>query len=123
MKIIICGAGLSGRAIAEKLSQIGNEVTIIDSSKKLIEKLGNKLDIRGIVGHGAHPDILGEAGAEDAEMLISVTPSDEINMMACQVAHSLFEVPLPVGCFEGVPVPVKGHFDCSFIISLLIIIN
>jgi trk system potassium uptake protein TrkA len=57
MKIIICGAGLSGRAIAEKLSQIGNEVTIIDSSKRLIEKLGSKLDIRGIVGHGAHPDI------------------------------------------------------------------
>ena len=93
MKIIICGAGLSGRAIAEKLSQIGNEVTIIDSSKRLIEKLGSKLDIRGIVGHGAHPDILGEAGAKDAEMLIAVTHSDEINMMACQVAHSLFEVP------------------------------
>ena len=93
MKIIICGAGLSGRAIAEKLSQIGNEVTIIDSSKRLIEKLGSKLDIRGIVGHGAHPDILGEAGAADAEMLIAVTHSDEINMMACQVAHSLFEVP------------------------------
>ena len=93
MKIIICGAGLSGRAIAEKLSQIGNEVTIIDSSKRLIEKLGNKLDIRGIVGHGAHPDILGEAGAAEAEMLISVTPSDEINMMACQVAHSLLDSP------------------------------
>ena len=93
MKIIICGAGLSGRAIAEKLSQIGNEVTIIDSSKNLIEKLGSELDIRGIVGHGAHPDILGEAGASYAEMLIAVTPSDEINMMACQVAHSLFEVP------------------------------
>ena len=96
MKIVICGAGLSGRAIAEKLSEIGNEVTIIDSSKRLIEKLGNKLDIRGIVGHGAHPDILGEAGAADAEMLIAVTPSDEINMMACQVAHSLFEVPARV---------------------------
>tara|TARA_B100000214_G_scaffold347185_1_gene298315 strand:- start:918 stop:2294 length:1377 start_codon:yes stop_codon:yes gene_type:complete len=93
MKIIICGAGLSGRAIAEKLSEIGNEVTIVDSSKRLIEQLGNKLDIRGIVGHGAHPDILGEAGAADAEMLIAVTHSDEINMMACQVAHSLFEVP------------------------------
>ena len=93
MKIIICGAGSSGRAIAEKLSEIGNEVTVIDSSKRLIENLGSKLDIRGIVGHGAHPDILGEAGAGDAEMLIAVTPSDEINMMACQVAHSLFEVP------------------------------
>ena len=93
MKIIICGAGSSGRAIAEKLSEIGNEVTVIDSSKRLIENLGSKLDVRGIVGHGAHPDILGEAGAGDAEMLIAVTPSDEINMMACQVAHSLFEVP------------------------------
>ena len=60
MKIIICGAGLSGRAIAEKLSEIGNEVTVIDSSKRLVEKIGNKLDVRGIVGHGAHPDVLGD---------------------------------------------------------------
>ena len=93
MKIIICGAGHSGVAIAEKLSQIGNEVTVIDSSQKLIKRLANKLDIRGVVGHGAHPDILEEAGAKETEILIAVTPSDEINMMACQIAHSLFEIP------------------------------
>ena len=113
MKIVICGAGLSGRAIAEKLSEIGNEVTIIDSSKRLIEKLGNKLDIRGIVGHGAHPDILGEAGAADAEMLIAVTPSDEINMMACQVAHSLFEVPKRIARVRD-----KSYFE-SFLSRLI----
>ena len=115
MKIIICGAGLSGRAIAEKLSQIGNEVTIIDSSKKLIEKLGNKLDIRGIVGHGAHPDILGEAGAEDAEMLISVTPSDEINMMEKQANEILswgsnvnFKIPITTNRL----ITLKTRFFC-----------
>ena len=93
MQIIVCGAGKSGSSIAEKLSQLGNEVTIIDSSSELVKKLTNKLDIRGVVGHGAHPDILERAGARDADMMIAITSSDEINMLACQIAHSIFEVP------------------------------
>lgn len=93
MQIIVCGAGKSGSSIAEKLSQLGNEVTIIDSSSDLVKKLTNKLDIRGVVGHGAHPDILERAGARDADMMIAITSSDEINMLACQIAHSIFEVP------------------------------
>ena len=93
MQIVVCGAGKSGASIAEKLSQLGNEVTIIDSSPDLVKKLTNKLDIRGVVGHGAHPDILERAGARDADMLIAITSSDEVNMLACQIAHSIFEVP------------------------------
>jgi len=93
MQIIVCGAGKSGSSIAEKLSQLGNEVTIIDSSPELVKKLTGKLDIRGVVGHGAHPDILERAGARDADMMIAITSSDEINMLACQIAHSIFEVP------------------------------
>jgi len=93
MQILICGAGKSGASIAEKLSSLGNEVTIIDSSPNLVRKLTNKLDIRGVVGHGAHPDILEKAGAKDADMMIAITSSDEINMLACQIGHSIFEVP------------------------------
>ena len=93
MQIVVCGAGKSGSSIAEKLSQLGNEVTIIDSSPNLVKNLTSKLDIRGVVGHGAHPDILERAGARDADMLIAITSSDEVNMLACQIAHSIFEVP------------------------------
>ena len=93
MQILICGAGKSGASIAEKLSSLGNEVTIIDSSPNLVRKLTNKLDIRGVVGHGAHPDILEKAGAKDADMMIAITSSDEVNMLACQIGHSIFEVP------------------------------
>ena len=93
MLILICGAGKSGASIAEKLSLLGNEVTIIDSSSELVRKLTNKLDIRGVVGHGAHPDILEKASAKDADMMIAITSSDEVNMLACQIGHSIFEVP------------------------------
>ena len=93
MQIVVCGAGKSGSSIAEKLSQLGNEVTIIDSSSNLVKNLTSKLDIRSVVGHGAHPDILERAGARDADMLIAITSSDEVNMLACQIAHSIFEVP------------------------------
>ena len=93
MQILICGAGKSGASIAEKLSLLGNEVTIIDSSQNLVRKLTNKLDIRGVVGHGAHPDILEKAGAKDADMMIAITSSDEVNMLACQIVNSIFEVP------------------------------
>ena len=80
-----------GASIAEKLSLLGNEVTIIDSSSELVRKLTNKLDIRGVVGHGAHPDILEKAGAKDADMMIAITSSDEVNMLACQIGHSILK--------------------------------
>jgi trk/ktr system potassium uptake protein len=96
MRVVICGAGQVGFGIAEKLAAEGNDVAIIDRSPELIQSITETLDVRGFVGHGAHPDTLAQAGAEQADMLIAVTLHDEVNMVACQVAHSLFNVPTKV---------------------------
>ncbi len=96
MRVVICGAGQVGYGIAEKLAQEQNDVSVIDSSPKLINVIRDTLDVRGFVGHGAHPDILAQAGADQADMLIAVTLYDEVNMVACQVAHSLFNVPTKI---------------------------
>lgn len=93
MRIIICGAGQVGYGIAERLAREQNDVTVIDISPELIFTIRDELDVRGLVGHGSHPDMLAAAGADEADMLIAVTLYDEINMVACQVAHSLFGVP------------------------------
>ena len=92
MKIIICGAGQVGRGIARRLSAEGNDVTVIDTQPELVRTISNDLDVQGIVGHGAHPEVLERAGAQDAEMLIAVTHADEVNMVACKVADALFGV-------------------------------
>ena len=96
MKIIICGAGQVGYGIAERLSSEGNDVSVIDSSAELIQNIQDKLDVRGYHGHGSHPDVLSRAGTEQADMIIAVTLYDEVNMVACQVAHSLFNVPTKI---------------------------
>lgn len=96
MKVIICGAGQVGYGIAERLSQEDNDVSVIDTSASLVSHITETLDVRGYVGHGAHPDVLAQAGADQADMLIAVTLYDEINMVACQVAHSLFNVPTKI---------------------------
>ncbi len=96
MKVLICGAGQVGFGIAERLAAEGNDVSIIDSSPELVSRVTDALDVRGFVGHGSYPDVLEDAGARDAEMIIAVTFSDEVNMIACQVAHSLFEVPFTI---------------------------
>ncbi|MGI9354870.1 MAG: Trk system potassium transporter TrkA [Rhizobiaceae bacterium] len=96
MKLIICGAGQVGYGIAERLAAEGNDVTVIDNSASLVQAIRDQLDVRGIVGHGSQPDVLEAAGAEDADMVIAVTLYDEVDMVACQVAHSLFDVPVKV---------------------------
>ena len=93
MKVIICGAGKVGTSIAKQLILEGNNVTLIDQSEELIEKIDASLDVRTIVGAGSHPDTLKEADAENADMIIAVAQSDEVNMVACQVAHSIFNIP------------------------------
>lgn len=93
MRVIISGAGQVGYGIAEKLSMEGIEVTVIDSNADLVQRVRDNLDARGVHGHGSHPDTLAQAGARDADMLIAVTPVDEVNMTACQVAHSIFDIP------------------------------
>ncbi len=96
MRVIISGAGQVGYGIAEKLSMEGIEVTIIDSDADLVQRVRDTLDARAVHGHGSHPDVLALAGARDADMLIAVTQVDEVNMTACQVAHSIFEVPVRI---------------------------
>lgn len=93
MKVIICGAGQVGTSIAKQLILEDNDVTVIDQSEKLINKIKDSLDVGIINGYASHPNVLEEAGAENADMIIAVTQSDEINMVACQVAHSLYAIP------------------------------
>jgi len=96
MKIIVCGAGQVGRGIAERLAIENHDVTVIDLSAELVESISGSTDVRGVVGHGSHPDVLNEAGAADADMIIAVTFVDEVNMMACEVAKALFNIPTRV---------------------------
>ncbi|MEM9724960.1 MAG: Trk system potassium transporter TrkA [Pseudomonadota bacterium] len=91
--VIIGGAGQVGYQIARRLNAENYDVTVIDTSESLVSKVSESLDLRGVVGHAGHPDTLDRAGARDADMLIAATASDEVNMVACQVAHTLFEVP------------------------------
>lgn len=96
MKVIICGAGQVGVGIAERLAVEGNAVTMIEPREDLVQRVNDTLDVRAIRGHGAHPQILERAGASEADMIIAVTLHDEVNMVACQVAHSLFDVPTKI---------------------------
>ncbi|MBW7836871.1 MAG: Trk system potassium transporter TrkA [Sphingomonadales bacterium] len=96
MKVIICGAGQVGYHIAKHLATEHNDVTVIERSAQLIDKIRASLDVKAIQGHASHPDMLEQAGAADADMVIAVTQADEVNMLACQVAHSLFNVPTKV---------------------------
>ncbi|MBN9023518.1 MAG: NAD-binding protein, partial [Rhizobiales bacterium] len=96
MRVVICGAGQVGFGIAEQLAAEENDVSVIDTSPVLIQAIRDTLDVRGLVGHGAHPDVLSQAGIDQADMLIAVTLYDEVNMVACQVAHSLFNVPTKI---------------------------
>ena len=96
MKVIICGAGQVGFNIARHLSLENNDVTIIDQSAELVRRISDTLDVQGIIGHASRPDVLERAGAKDADMIIAVTAADEANMVSCQVAHSLFDVPTKI---------------------------
>ena len=96
MKIIVCGAGKVGSNIARHLALENHDVTIVDQSETLVRQISDAHDVNGIVGHGSHPDVLERAGIADADLLIAVTLADETNMVACQVAHSLFGVPTKI---------------------------
>ena len=93
MKIIICGAGKVGTSIAKHLVDQGNEVTVIDQSKKLISQINEKVDLKTVLGSASYPSVLESAGCSDADMIIAVTLQDEINMVACQMAHTFFKTP------------------------------
>jgi trk system potassium uptake protein TrkA len=92
MKIIICGAGQVGWQIARHLAGERNDVTVVDSNADLVRRATDTLDVQGIAGFASYPDVLDRAGARDAEMIIAATHSDEVNMVTCQVAHSVFGI-------------------------------
>lgn len=96
MRVIICGAGRVGTGIAERLADEDANVTVIDQSPELVRSITERLDVRGVVGSGSYPDVLVEAGGREADMLIAVTHSDEVNIVACQIAHSVFNVPTKI---------------------------
>ena len=102
MKIIVLGAGQVGSSVAEVLAKESNDITVVDTNSDKLLELQDRLDIRTIVGHGAYPEVLGRAGAEDADMIIAVTNRDEVNMIACQVAYTVFHTPTKIARVRGV---------------------
>ena len=96
MKIIILGAGQVGGTLAEHLAHEENDITVVDTDTGRLRELHNRLDIRTVTGPASYPMVLRQAGGEDADMLIAVTNSDEVNMVACQVAHTLFRTPTKI---------------------------
>lgn len=93
MKIVILGAGQVGTTVAWSLSGEDNDITVVDVDNARLKHLQNQLDIRVVLGHASHPKVLVRAGIEDADMVIAVTNSDEVNMTACQVAYTLYNTP------------------------------
>ncbi len=93
MNIIICGAGRVGFTIAKLLSEQGHSITVIDQSSEDIQKINDSLDVKAIVGKATYPSILEKANADETDMIIAVTRNDEINMLICQIAYSIFNIP------------------------------
>mgnify|MGYP000090620678 CR=1 FL=1 len=96
MKIIILGAGQVGGTLAENLANEANDITIIDTNEVRLRELHDRLDIGVVTGVASHPDVLVQAGIEDADLIIAVTNNDETNMIGCQIAHSLFRTPTKI---------------------------
>jgi trk system potassium uptake protein TrkA len=93
VKIIILGAGQVGSNLAESLVAENNDITVIDLDATRLALLQDRFDLRTVRGHAAHPSVLKQAGAEDADMLVAVTQNDETNLVACRIASTLFNVP------------------------------
>jgi trk system potassium uptake protein TrkA len=126
MKIIVCGAGEVGSNIAKQLVYEDNDVTIIDESEPLLRKLNQNLDLKSICGKPCHPEILENAGADEADMIIAVTDNDESNIVTCEFANHLFKIPLKVARIKesayleskySENLFVKGKIDVDAIIS------
>jgi trk system potassium uptake protein TrkA len=123
LKIIILGAGQVGATLAENLAREANDVTVVDTDVALLSDLQDRLDLRTVQGYASHPSVLRKAGADDADMLIAVTESDETNMLACEVANTLFHTPTKIArvrsaeylrekaLFEPGALPVDMHIS------------
>lgn len=109
MRVIVCGAGRVGFGIARRLAKEGGDVTVIDQDRSLVRAVSERLDVRGVVGNGSYPEILAEAGAREADMIVAVTHADEVNMIACQIAHTLFKVPTKIARIRA-----SGYLDPKY---------
>ena len=138
MKILILGAGQVGSSAAYHLSrEEANEVTVVDMRADVLRELQDRLDIRTVVGHAAHPDVLDRAGADDADIIVALTDTDETNMVACQVAYTIFHTPTKIARIrsaeymsarklftqDAIPVDVRispEQLVCEFIEQLIL---
>ncbi len=102
MKIIILGAGQVGGSLALSLANENNDITIVDTNATVLQDIQDRADLRTIVGEASHPSVLSRAGAKDADMIIALTNSDETNMVACQVAYTLFHTPTKIARIRAV---------------------
>lgn len=96
MKIIILGAGQVGGSLALSLANESNDITLVDQNAKVLREIQDRADLQTIIGHASHPTVLEQAGARDANMIVALTSSDETNMVACQVAYTLFHTPTKI---------------------------
>jgi trk system potassium uptake protein len=97
MKVLILGAGQVGRTAAHHLSrEPANEVTVVDTNEELLRDLQDRLDIRAVAGHASHPSVLEAAGIVDTDVLVALTSSDEVNIVACEIAHALYRTPTKI---------------------------
>ena len=138
MKILILGAGQVGSSAAYHLSrEEANEVTVVDMRPEVLRELQDRLDIRTVVGHAAYPDVLERAGADDADIIVALTDADETNMVACQVAYTLYHTPTKIARIrsaeymntrklftqDAIPVDVRispEQLVCEFIEQLIL---
>ena len=106
MKVIVCGGGQVGYNIARYLAQEENDVVVIDHSNELTRKISDTLDVKAITGFASEPAVLEQAGAADTDLIIAVTQADEVNMVACQIAHSIFEITTKIARIRN-----QGYLD------------
>ncbi len=124
MNIIILGAGQVGASLAEHLArEEENRITVVDTDGKRLRELADRLDIGTVEGRGSYPDVLRAAGAEDADMLIAVTPSDEVNMIACQVAYTLYRTPTKIARVRGTAYLTRTGLFCNESLPIDVLIS
>jgi len=123
MKIVILGAGQVGSSVAHNLASEDNDITIVDTNAGILQQLQDKLDISTVNGFASHPDVLRRAGAEDADMILAVTSSDEANMVACQVAYTLFHTPTKIARLRQPASPAEQRLFVQEAIPIDVLIS
>ena len=123
MKIIILGSGQVGLSMAEILSRENNDITLVDNDERVLDGLQDRLDIRTVVGSGSYPNVIEQAGGEDADLILAVTNHDEINMAACQIAWSLFKTPKKIARIRASEYLMHPEIFCKEAVPIDVIIS